>query len=124
MDAWPTRCAKNDDGNGARGQVLLVPKTSVRGYQDFESGVFRRCEQLAVLESRPPKIVRGGDFMPDKVMPKRRRRALVEENPHLRCCGQCALGGVLQNGTCLLERDARKKLDELPDLNTVFEVLE
>jgi hypothetical protein len=60
--------------------------------------------------------------MGGEVFTKRNRRALVEENAHSsRFEGT---GGVLEHGTNLLKRDARKPGDKVRDLGPVFEILE
>ena len=56
-------------------------------------------------------------------MPQRRRRALVEQDAHLRR-SQGASGCVLQHSACLFKRDTGEQGDHFADRYTVFEVFE
>ena len=61
--------------------------------------------------------------MLDKRVAQWRRRAVVEENPHL-CNSERTAGRVLQYGARLLQRDPWEPLKKLVDRSIVFKVLE
>jgi len=61
--------------------------------------------------------------MPRKKSAQRYRRALIKKNAHSSRC-QGTTRGVLEHGTDLLERNARKQLHEFRDRHTVFKILE
>lgn len=69
-------------------------------------------EQRTVYSLRPSALVCCHDFMLREYAPQRNRSALVEEYPHL-CRGEGATRRMLQDGTCLLDRDLGKPFDEL-----------
>lgn len=53
FNARPAGGEKNHDGNGARGQVLLILEVAIRCDEDFEPCCFGRGDEEAVLKRRP-----------------------------------------------------------------------
>lgn len=123
LDSRPTRRAQNHDGDDSIDQVLLVPEILVRRDEDLETRGFGSQNQLTVLEAGPSALVSCLYRVPDEMPSKWRGRALVEQNLHLGH-GQRTACSVLQNDTCLLQRDPWKPVDELVDRGTVLEILE
>jgi len=101
----------------------LVLEFRVGRDQDLKPLCFGCNEQLAVFQSGPSKLEGSGYFVPGQEMPQWRRRALIEEDPHLRG-GHGTAGSVLQYPARLLQRDTWKQLDELADWNAVLQVFE
>jgi hypothetical protein len=62
-NARPTCCRENNDSNSTSRKVLLIPEIGVGGNKHLESLLLRRAQQLAVLQSRPTKLISGGDTM-------------------------------------------------------------
>ena len=101
----------------------MVFEISIRGDENFKSGCFSSSNQIAVLQFRPTALVGGLDRMSGEGLPKRRWRALIEENLHSSSF-EGASGCMFEYGSGLLRGDARKPIDELMQRRIVFKVLE
>jgi len=82
-----------------------------------------RVKQFAVPQLRPAALVRGYNFVMSQRVAQWLRRALIEKNTHL-CGGERASRGVIEDGTYLFKRHARKPIYELRDERAVLEILE
>lgn len=89
--------------------MILEPQ--IRGEENFESTLFGRVEQVAVLQRIPTFLERGGNLVRGKQLSQRDRRALIEENSHSGG-GQGASSRVLQDCSDLFERDPGKPFHE------------
>ncbi len=123
LDAWPTCGEENDDRQRASRQVLLVLEVRVRCDEDLELGSLCSGDELAVLQTGPATLVGCFNEVTDQCSTQRGGRALVEQDLHSSHCQRTACS-VLQNGARLLERYARKPLDELVNGRVVLEVFE
>ena len=102
---------------------MLIFEIQISGNQGHESVAFRSAKELTVLELGPPAFICSDDFVVSQRLAQWDGRALIEKDAHL-CWGQGTAGCMLQNRTHLLGGYARKPLDELRYLGSVFEILE
>ena len=127
LQLWPAGCWQNQDRQAVAGEILLVSQISIGRYQ-YVKFPFGICEQVAVAQIRPTCFIRGLDGMSWKMISKRRRNALVEQDAHAAetarlSCLQAARS-VLENRLGLLPSHPRKPDQELIEGGAAFEVFE
>ena len=73
---------QHHDRQPPAGEVLLVAHVLIGGDEDVIALVFSPGNQLSIAQFRPPSLPHGVDRMVAEMAPKRRGRALIEQDPH------------------------------------------
>jgi hypothetical protein len=73
------KCVKNDQGDSAIRNNLLMGQVLIASEQNLEALGFTQAQQLAILLARPAHVVDAPDIMTDQAVPQLVRQILVEE---------------------------------------------
>ena len=128
LDASPTGCPQDQNGDLTARQVLLVTQVLVGCHQQFKPRHFRRFEQLTVAQDLPPSLVGGLNNMMRQRISQRNRSAPIEENPNSVSLPARRLGktraGVFQDRFDLFAFYAGEPLEEILNAGAIFQILE
>lgn len=84
LDDSPPSFAQDDNCDFASGEVLLIGKIAVSGYDHFKPRGFRDGQEFAVFQFVPtPRTGLGHGVVTDEIPGKGARRSVVEQNEHL-----------------------------------------
>ena len=78
----PIGLSQNQHPNLPFNDSLLVSHVCVTGYEQVESAVFGKPQQLSVLPFLPPPVPGRRDFMVEQLLAERPRNSVVEQNLH------------------------------------------
>ena len=79
---WPCRGQQYHDRQPPSGEVLLVAHVLIGGDEDVIALVLGPSNQVSIAQLRPPSLRHGVDRVVAEMPPKRRGRALIEQDPH------------------------------------------
>jgi len=123
----PLLVSKNHYSNLASRKILLITQVLIGGQQDFESGRFGSCQQLAVPQRAPALLRSGSDLVLLEIDAYGNRRGLIEKYSNLgRMFWQSIKtpNGEFNNGFDLFAIKPIKPLQDVVNVRAGFKVFE